>query len=224
MEKIKIALLDDDYLIVSLLKSFFNAREDVEVVFDATEADQLYQYLEQNHDTIQVLLLDLKMKEINGLDVFKIINEQYPDIKVVIVSSHYQTSTIGFMIKEGVSGFIPKGISPFELVEVVKQVHQKGFYFTAEQIETLRGQIAPKVPKLVLSKEDSLTDREIEIIRLLCQHKTAKEIGEILFIAQRTVEGHKNNLFLKIGVKNVTGLVVYALQKQIVKLEELPLQ
>lgn len=224
MEKIRIALLDDDYLIVSLLKSFFNAREDVEVIFDATEAHLLYQYLEQNHNTIQVLLLDLKMKEINGLDVFKIINVQYPDIKVVIVSSHYQTSTIGFMIKEGVSGFIPKGVSPFELVEVVKQVYQKGFYFTAEQIDMLRGQIAPKVPKLVLSKEDSLTDREIEIIRLLCQHKTAKEIGEILFIAQRTVEGHKNNLFLKIGVKNVTGLVVYALQKQIVKLEELPLQ
>ena len=90
-------------------------------------------------------------------------------------------------------------------------------------MEILREQISSKVSKPVIDSDELLTERETEIIKLLCQQKTAKEIGEHLFITQRTVEGHKNNLFTKIGVRNVAGLIVYALQKHIVTLEELSL-
>jgi len=222
MEKIKIAIIDDDYLIVTLLKSFFTQIKDVEVVFDTTDGYQLYKYLDQNNNKpIDILLLDLKMKTVDGLEVLKQVKSKNSDLKVIVISSHYQDNSIGFMVKEGVAAFLPKGISPFELTEIIKKVQETGFYFNKNQMDILRDQISPKAPKPKVDAEETLTEKENEIIKLLCQQKTAKEIGEILFITQRTVEGHKNNLFAKIGVRNVAGLIVYALQKQIVTLDEL---
>lgn len=224
MEKIKLALVDDDYLIVTLLKSFFNQDQSTQVVYDTTDGYQLFNYLEEkNTEPIDILLLDLKMKTIDGLEVLKHVKTNHPELKVVVVSSHYQDNSIGFMTKEGVAGFLPKGMSPFELLDIVKQVHKNGFYLNKDQMEILREQISSKVAKPMIDEDELLTDREKEIIKLLCQQKTAKEIGEHLFITQRTVEGHKNNLFTKIGVRNVAGLIVYALQKHIVTLEELSL-
>lgn len=224
MEKIKIALVDDDYLIVTLLKIFFNQDQSTQVVFDTTDGYQLFNYLEEkNVEPIDILLLDLKMKTIDGLEVLKHVKTHHPELKVVVISSHYQDNSIGFMTKEGVSGFLPKGMSPFELLDIVKQVHKNGFYLNKDQMEILREQISSKVSKPVIDSDELLTERETEIIKLLCQQKTAKEIGEHLFITQRTVEGHKNNLFTKIGVRNVAGLIVYALQKHIVTLDELSL-
>lgn len=224
MEKIKLALVDDDYLIVTLLKSFFNQDQSTKVVYDTTDGYQLFNYLEEkNVEPIDILLLDLKMKTIDGLEVLKHVKTHHPELKVVVISSHYQDNSIGFMTKEGVSGFLPKGMSPFELLDIVKQVHKNGFYLNKDQMEILREQISSKVSKPVIDSDELLTERETEIIKLLCQQKTAKEIGEHLFITQRTVEGHKNNLFTKIGVRNVAGLIVYALQKHIVTLDELSL-
>lgn len=224
MEKINLAILDDDYLIVTLLKSFFNQVKDIDVVFDATDGYQLYKYFDQKDaENIDILLLDLKMKTVDGLEVLKQVKLKRSDLKVIVISSHYQDNSIGFMVKEGVAAFIPKGISPFELAEIIKQVHETGFYFNKNQMDILREQISTKAPKPKVELEESLTERENEIIKLLCQQKTAKEVGEILFITQRTVEGHKNNLFTKLGVRNVAGLIVYALQKNIVALDELPL-
>lgn len=224
MEKIKLAILDDDYLIVTLLKSFFNQDQSTQVVYDTIDGYQLFNYLkDSNNEVIDILLLDLKMKTIDGLEVLKHIKLNYPELKVVVISSHYQDNSIGFMTKEGVAGFLPKGMSPFELLDIIHQVYKNGFYLNKGQMEILREQISSKVSKPTFASDELLTERETEIIKLLCQQKTAKEIGEDLFITQRTVEGHKNNLFSKIGVRNVAGLIVYALQKQIVTLEELPL-
>ncbi len=224
MESIKLALVDDDYLIVTLLKSFFNQNHSTKVVYDTTDGYELFNFLEKNQsDVVDILLLDLKMKTIDGLEVLKNVKTTNPDLKVIVISSHYQDSSIGFMTKEGVAGFLPKGMSPFELLEIIKHVHKNGFYLNKDQMEILREQISSKVSKPLIGSDDLLTERENEIIKLLCQQKTAKEIGELLFITQRTVEGHKNNLFSKIGVRNVAGLIVYALQKHIVTLEELSL-
>lgn len=223
MEKIKLAIIDDDYLIVTLLKSFFNQKSTIEVVFDTTDGRLFLDFLEEESSSaVDILLLDLKMKTIDGLEILRHIKIKQSELKVIVISSHYQDQTIGFMTKEGVASFLPKGISPYELLSIIKQVNKKGFYLTSTQVEILRDQISLKVPKpVMIEPEELLTDREIEIIKLLCRQKTAKEIGETLFIAQRTVEGHKNNLFSKIGVRNVAGLIIYALQKNIVTLEEL---
>ncbi|MNY13806.1 Response regulator protein VraR [compost metagenome] len=126
------------------------------------------------------------------------------------------------MVKIGVSAFLPKGISPVNLAGIIREVNEKGHYFQPEQMQYLRSNISGKAPMPVFDSSNSLTPREVEILRLLCFQKTAKEIGEELFITTRTVEGHKSNLFVKTGQKNIAGLVVYALQRSLITIDELP--
>lgn len=223
MNTITIAITDDDSLIVDLLSDFINSQKKTRVILKAGSADELLTGLQAADNLPDILILDLRMKDRDGVEVARTLKLSYPSIRIIVVSSYYQDTSFGFMMKAGVAAFLPKDLSPAHLLNVIYSVSEKGFYFTNEQITILRDQISAKVPQPVLSSENSLSERETEVLRLLCQQKTAREIGELLFITQRTVEGHKNNLFSKTGVKNIAGLVIYAVQRGIVRIEDLPL-
>ena len=223
MNTIFIGIVDDDTLIVSLLQDYLNAKEDISVLFTAESGEDLMDLLPRIPKLPDVLLLDLKMKKLDGVEVTLELKAHYPSIKVIVVSSHYKNSFMGFMFKTGVAAFLPKGISPIELVEIIRIVAENGFYFKEDQLEMIRTQISNKPQKPVFNYGNVLSEREIEILRLITKQKTAKEIGESLFITQRTVEGHKNNLFVKTGAKNIAGLVIYAIQNHIIRMEDLPL-
>ncbi len=223
MENIKIAITDDDALIVSLLQAYLHSVDGLEVLFTANDGRALLDLLEAAETLPDVLILDLKMEGMDGIEVTEHLKANYSGIKVIVVSSHYQRSFMGFMLKTGVSAFLPKGISPIDLVGVIRTVESQGYYFQADQLAIVRDQISSKTPKPALDENDSLSEREIEVLRLICQQKTAKEIAEILFLTQRTVEGHKTSLLAKTGAKNVAGVVIYAIQHGIINVEELPL-
>lgn len=222
MEKIKIAITDDDNLIVGLLQGYLQNVGGLDVLFTAGGGQELLDKLASAQTLPEVLLLDLRMDGMDGIEVSEKLKVGYPSIKIIVVSSHYQTSFMGFMLKTGVSAFLPKGISPPDLLEVIKTVHAQGYYFREDQLAALRGQITGKAPKPILHEEEILTDREIEVLKLICQQKTGKEIADILNMAPRTADGHRNTLFIKTGAKNIAGLVIYALQQQIVHIDELP--
>jgi DNA-binding NarL/FixJ family response regulator len=221
MKAIKLAILDDEALIVSLLSDFFNQQNETNVHFFNTDGDEFLKELSICKTLPEVLILDLKMKGKSGIEILEILKYDYPSIKTIVMSSHYKKSFMGFMLKMGVSAFIPKGISPHNLLKIVKEVNQKGFYFEPDQIDIIREQVATKIPKPELTDKINLSPREIEVLKLICLQKTAKEIGNELFITQRTVEGHKNNLFLKSDTKNIAGLAIYAIQNNIVQVEEI---
>jgi DNA-binding NarL/FixJ family response regulator len=219
---ITIAITDDDALIVSLLGGYLQNSAGMQVVFTAGSGSELFTHLANAAVLPHILLLDLRMDGMDGIEVTQRIKEHYPTIKVIVVSSHYQKTFMGFMLKTGVSAFLPKGISPSQLTDIIKTVHHQGYYFKEDQLDVLREQIPAKSPKPILHEEELLSERETDVLRLICQQKTAKEIGEQLFITQRTAEGHKNNLFAKTGAKNIAGLVIFAIQNRIIKVDELP--
>lgn len=218
---IRLALVDDEHLIVRLLEQFFNEQPSLEVVLTAHSGEEFIESLENLAVLPQVLLLDLRMKALNGVETTTILRERFPSIRVIIMSSHYETTFIGYLLKTGVSAFLPKEIMPKELIQIIQSVHETGYYFLPEQVATIRTQVSPKAPKPKLTEQEQITSREKEILTLICQQCTAQEIAERLFITKRTVEGHKNNLLSKLGVKNTAGLVIYAIQKQIVDLQTL---
>lgn len=222
MENITVAITDDDALIVTLLQGYLQTIEGIEVVLTANSGEELLESLAVAETLPDVLLLDLKMSGIDGIEVTQRVKDTYPEIKVIVISSHYQKLFMGFMLKTGVAAFLPKGISPVQLVDIIRTVQQQGYYFKDDQVAILREQIPAKTPRPVLQEEELLSEREIDVLKLICQQKTAKEIGEMLFITQRTAEGHKNNLFVKTGAKNIAGLVIYAIQQGIIRVDELP--
>jgi DNA-binding NarL/FixJ family response regulator len=218
---INIAIVDDDKLIVELLKGYFDLQSNICVKFTALSGyDCLCKLNSKDYNTVDVLLIDLRMDNMDGIELTKQVKSRNKFIHIIAVSSHYQDSTLGYMIKSGVSAFLPKGISPKELLFAIFEVNKNGYYFLSTQIEILRDQISSTINKPQLT-ENNLTDREMEIIKLICRQKTAKEIAEALFITQRTVEGHKNNLFAKTGTKNIAGLVLYAVQQEIINPNEI---
>ena len=220
---IRLAIVDDEQLIVKLLEAFFRAKENIEVVSTAYSGEQFLEQLPKLESLPDVLLLDLRMKKIDGVEVTTTLRTQYPGIRVIVISSYYKQSFTGYMLKTGVSAFLPKGILPEQLYQIVQTVHQTGHYFLSEQIETMRTQVSPKVPKPRFSVEETITEREREILQLICQQYTAQEIADKLFIAKRTVEGHKNKLLAKANVKNTAGLIIYAIQKQLIDINTLNL-
>ncbi|ALM47490.1 phosphoglyceromutase [Flavobacterium psychrophilum] len=223
MNNITIAITDDDALIVSLLQGYLQSIEDLTVQLTANSGEELLASLASADTLPDIILLDLKMAGMDGIEVTQNLKEIYPDIKVIVISSNYQKLFMGFMLKTGVSAFLPKGISPVELVDIIRTVYKQGYFFKEDQMAVLREQIPAKAPKPVLQDEELLSEREKDVLKLICQQKTAKEIGDVLFITQRTAEGHKNNLFVKTGAKNIAGLVIYAIQQGVMSVEELPI-
>jgi DNA-binding NarL/FixJ family response regulator len=206
---------------VQLLEDYFRKVDSVQVVMKAYDGKEFIEQLKQTDKYPDIVLLDLRMKEMDGIETTTYLREHFPEIKIIVMSSHYMSSFMGYMLKTGVNAFIPKEISPDFLTNVIHSVKQHGYYFSEEHVEVMRTQIAPKVPKPKLTQQEILSEREMEILKLICQQFTSQEIADKLFIARRTVEGHKGNLLLKTAVKNTAGLVIYAIQNQLIDPDEL---
>ncbi len=216
MTKINIAIVDDEGLIVELLDNFFSKTDEIMVTLTAGDGEEFLQKLHEMNQLPDIVLLDLRMKQMNGIETLTILKQDFPLIKTIIMSSYYKKNLMGYMLKLGVNAFIPKGVSPEQLVEIIKDVAEKDYFFMNDQIDELRKQLSSKIPKPKLIEEEQLSDREKEVLSLICQQKTAQEISEILFLSKRTIEGHRTNLLLKTGAKNTAGLVIFAIQNKIV--------
>lgn len=215
-----LAIVDDDQLVVELLKNFFQEKAAIQIVITAHNGLDFLEALQQTNTIPDLVLLDLRMDKMNGIDTMAVLEKEFPSIKIVVLSSHYKRSFMGFMLKSGANAFLPKGIAPDTLLEVLHEVHAKGHYFLPEQIDVIKEQLSSNTPKLTIASEDLLSERELEVLKLICLQLTAKEIGERLFITQRTVEGHKNRILLKTGVKNTAGLVLYSVQHHLIDPKE----
>lgn len=217
---IRIAIVDDEALIVMLLRDYFLKHKQIIVTLTANDGSSFIDGLRKTEVLPDVVLLDLHMKELNGIDTTTILKKEFPDLKIIVVSSYYKKTFMGYMLKLGVNAFLPKGILPEQLAEAIEDVYNKGYYFVEEQIEVMRNQISSKTPAPSFSSEEELSEREIEVLKLICQQCTALQIAEKLFISPRTVEGHKSNLLLKTSARNLAGLVIYAVQRNIINIDE----
>ena len=218
IREIKLAIVDDEELVVKLLEQFLSAIENYKVVLTAFDGSEFIEKIKTAEEVPDIALIDLRMKNMNGIETVAELKKDFPEVKVITISSHYKTSFMGYMMKAGVNAFIPKGVAPQYVVEVIESVNSKGYYFTEEQIDIMRSQISSSAPGPIL-EEKTLTQREIEVLELICHQYSAPEIAQKLDISKRTVESHRENLILKTGVKNLAGLVIYAIQQKIVDIK-----
>lgn len=220
---IRLIVVDDDKLIAQLLYDFFDKQSAIKALAALHGGNQLIEYLQTTEELPDIVVLDLRMSDGDGLETAAVLKRDFSSIKVIALSSHYQLSYTGHLFKLGFSAFLPKSTDTDELLAHVYTVYKKGFYLSEEQVLALREQVSSKSPTLVLDIKDTLSEREKEVLRLLCQQYTAKEIAEKMFISARTVETHKSNLLLKTGVKNTAGLVIYAVRNNLIGSDDFPI-
>jgi len=209
----KVGIVDDQALFRNGLSMLINhnAKMNVSVIAEHGE-DLLKQLGELTEETFpDIILCDLEMPVMNGVETVKHLHEKYPNIKVVILSGHYESALILSMLEIGASAFVPKDEKPEEFYNTIINVVETGFHYNRHVIQLIREKmhfgVKNKRKSLV-----SLSPRESEILILICKQATNKEIAEQLFISVRTVEGHRNNLLSKIQAKNTAGLIVYAIE------------
>ncbi|WP_375578691.1 response regulator transcription factor [Marivirga tractuosa] len=217
---INLALVDDEALILEGLALLFSNIDHINVVEKANSGLEFLQAIEeiQDSDFPTIALIDIQMKPMDGFDLVEALRANYPDLKIIILSSHYKSNVLGHMIKLGVSAFIPKNSNKKELLQAIESVDEKGVYFTKTDQEMLMHFMRSKSKQPTLNPQQELSSREIDVLKLICQENTNQEIADQLFLSKRTVESHRQRILEKVGAKNTVGLVVYAIANQIHRL------
>jgi len=221
MEKvIKLGIVEDHALFRDGIKSILESRGEMRFVFESSDGFSMLERLEKCQELPDIMLVDLTLpkkdgQEFNGGRVVEVLKTYYPEMKILILSAHEESYLIAKLIEAGANGYIIKDSSSREMYEAIIAIYERGSYFNERSLIAIQNKLTGKLktPK----KHEALTRREIEVLQLICQQKTADEIGQILFISPKTVNGHRNNLLQKTGSRNISGLVMYAIKHGIVE-------
>jgi len=208
MNRIKVLLVDDHQIIIDGLKSLLKNSDEIIVVAEANNGREALRILDILG--IDVILMDIDMPVLNGIDTLKEIGKQSFGVKVIILSMHNEAGMIKSLINIGANGYLLKICAQEELIDAIRKVASGQSYFSTDVTLSLLN------PAQNSQQTELLTDRETEIIKLIAEGFSNKEIGNQLFISHRTVDTHRTNLMKKLDVSNIAGLISYAIRNGIV--------
>lgn len=209
--KITLALVDDHQIVIDGLTSLLKGHDKFKFAFATTNSGEVIERIAQT--PVDVLLTDVMMPKLPGNQLAKQVKEKYPEVKILALSMSGQGDLVNEMIEDAdISGYVLKNIGKQELIAALEKIAGGGIYFSDEVIDELQRTSQRKKQ----NAEAHLTDREIEIIRLIEKEYNNKLIAETLFISERTVETHRKNIFRKTNTNSVIGLVKYAYEHKLI--------
>jgi len=209
----KVLVLDDEALVADLISDYIKSIDKTIEVLQTLANTDLIRFIEIN--SINLIFLDLYMPNLIGFDILKEVKSIFPNIKVVILSSHFQAKNIEKALELGANGYLSKSISKREILTTFDYLAQNKIYLCTECYRELNfAQLKELNPKFNI--KEVLTKREIEVLSEIVDGCSTSQIAERLFISQHTVESHKKNLYEKFGVRKVTQLVKLAVENNII--------
>ncbi|TBR38297.1 response regulator transcription factor [Marinomonas agarivorans] len=213
MDIIRVLLVDDHVLVLDGLQARLAMEDNIEVVGTANNGEQaLEQAIKLNPD---VVLMDISMPVLNGLEAVKRFNDEQPEKKVLMLSMHQEKEYIALLIQNGASGYVLKDVPAAELVLAIETIFKGGSYFSAGAVDALVHKNV-STPTSSASQHDQLTKRELDVLSYLASGLANKKIAENLNISVRTVESHRQNLKSKLGIHSAAGLTKYAIDHNLI--------
>ena len=211
---IRIAVVDDQHLFRQGLCVLIKSIGRFELVAEAENGRILLEQLKQLPTLPDIVLIDMNMPELNGVELNDILQRDYPVVKVIVLTVHNQERYIRKMTEAGASGYLIKDCTADELVLAIETVHRTGFYFNVHALKALQQSLRQKSTAIrnINNIPIELTERELEVLQLICHEFTNPEIAVKLFLSIRTIEGHRNSLLAKTGCRNTAGLVIFAIR------------
>lgn len=220
--QINLILADDEELFREGMSHILSRDPMIEVQYKASNGAQLISYLTSATQLPDIVLMDIKMPEMNGVEATKVVRDTFPEIGIVALTTYNTKPFIRNMIDVGASAYLVKNAPKHKVVHTIKQVYFNGFYYDTEVMSALKNlQILDKSERQTGFDSTFLTERESEVLLGICEQKTSQEIGEKLYISKRTVEVHRKNLLEKTQSKNIAGLVIFAIQNGLVSIEDI---
>lgn len=215
MKKIKIAIADDYKIYRDGLKVGLAADDNMVVVLEADNGEDLLNGLEKSKP--DVIIMDLKMPIMDGMEATKEVRKKFSDIKVLVVTMYEDDKFIIHLMENGANGYLLKNADSDEIRKSIYAVHENGYYFNDLVNKALLKKLVMKRDfKPSFNQDIDFTERELEVLKLICEEKTATEIGKEIFLSPRSVEGIRQRLIEKVGVRNTAGLVMFAIKNGIV--------
>lgn len=212
---INVLIADDHTLFRKGMSMMVKTFPGVETVHDVENGQKALDFMA--NQPVDILLLDLEMPVLDGWETSKKVVSKFPDTYIIMISMHDSLSLISDLIEIGVHSYLLKSAEPEEVQKAMVSVINNDFYYNQLVAKALHQKVKQSGHEKLYSHEKSqLTKREIEILELICQELTMKEIGEHLFISEQTIHTHRKNLMRKTEAKNAVGLVKFAIQNQIV--------
>ena len=215
MPKIRVLVVDDHTIVRDGICALLRLAGDIEVVGEAANGREALELVRKFIP--DVMLIDIAMPNMNGLEATRHIRKEFPRVKVLVLTQYDDKEHVFGAIEAGASGFISKTAASSELVSGIRSVYQGDSFLSPSAARIL---VEDYQQEASIRKEQDpykqLTDREREILKLLAEGYTTREIADMLVISVKTVDGHKTNLMSKLDIHNRTDLVKYALRKSII--------
>ncbi len=215
MEVIKVAIADDHKIfrkgVILSLKPFTN----IKFVQEAENGDELLGGIAASEP--DVVLMDLRMPQKDGIETTKLLSKQYPKIHIIVLSMYEDERFVSHMMENGANGYLLKNAEPQEIRKAIMDVFEKGYYLN-NFVNRILLKKAHSKQKIIpsLTNEITLTEREKDVLRFICMEFTAQEIAQKMDISARTVEAIKDRLMERFGSKNTAGLVFFAVKNNLV--------
>jgi len=208
--KLQILIVDDHQILLDGIEAMLHGVGDFKVIGKCSDGNSALNFL--NYNPVDIVLTDLYMPKMTGMELTQKVKKKFPNIKILALSVSYDVSIVHDLIDAGISGFIIKTIGRDELIEAIKTIAQGNIYFSREVSNEILRSLSNK------SEEETyhLTDREIEIVKLIAQEFSNAEIADKLCISERTVETHRKNIYRKTNTKTIVGLIKYAVEHKLI--------
>jgi DNA-binding NarL/FixJ family response regulator len=212
---IKVAIADDHTLFRAGVKTALSVKKDVELIAEADNGMQLLNLLK--HVEPDVILLDIQMPIMDGIQTLPEIRKLYPHVKVIILSMHNDHSMISKLMEIGANSYLTKNSDSETIYQAIKTCYEQEFFFNELTNKALLSGLRTKRNDGSGFQDAMLTEKELTVLKLMCEERTTKEIADIVEISPRTVEAIRDKLKTKTGSKSMAGLVMYAIKNKIIQ-------
>lgn len=205
---IRLLIADDHQMFIDGVLAMLQSEEDIEVVH--TVRNGLDAIVKMRESSVDIAILDITMPGMGGLEAAELIQKEFLDVKVLLLSMHDERRYIQQALEVGVSGYILKNADRSEFLQAIRTLVRGRSYYSGEVTEAIMRSNVESDEKA--NSQVQLTSRELEVLQLIAQEMTNEEIGEKLFLSVNTIKSHRKNLLSKLEVRNTAGLVLYAVK------------
>lgn len=212
MKTQRILIVDDHQMFIDGLKSILAKQKDFTVYAEALSGEDALEIIA--NDKPDMVITDISMPGMSGIELTKIIKHDFPEIKVVVVSMHNDSAVVSEILMAEAEGYILKNTGKTELLNALNRIANDGTYYSNAVLSTMMKQV--KKEAAVQNEVKILTEREIEILKLIAEEYSSEQIAEKLFISKRTVDSHRANILAKLETKTLAGLIKYAIRNNII--------
>lgn len=222
MKKISVVIVDDHPFFRQGVCLYFKKNEHIDILEELSDGKEVLEFLKENHNQVDVVIMDLQMPGMSGGEATREICQQWPNIKVLVLTSYGSWDKVYSLLNSGAAGYLIKDANPEELAAAIKAVQTGGTYFGKQVKEALLNKVTMNVSEHDTKEEFSdliepLTDREVDVLKSIGQGLGNSEIAEKLYISKNTVKTHVSHIFQKLNVNSRTEAAFYAMQKGLIE-------